>query len=379
MARKLVTVRRIAALNEIPGADRIEAASVDGWTCVVPVGQFEKGGLAVFFEIDSLLPAKDERFAAFAKTNDGEDIRLKTVRIRKVTSQGLLMPLATFPEIKAVVDKLALELQPAEVEARLRAVSFEKELGVRKFVAPEQASQKGVAGGRPAYMADFPVFIPRTDQERIQNMPGAFDEWPDSVFQETTKMDGSSMTAYFLRRDSPYFDMLPPLPLTAKNAEFPNGRFGVCSRNRDIGEVPNSGLFWPTALANNLPSTLSRLDRNIALQGELCGSSIQANFEGFAPGAHDFFLFTIWDVDKQRPLPPREVHEIWAPKLGVKHVPVVGYHALKYVASSVGELVKRADGKGINGKKREGIVLKHVDGKVSFKAISNSYLLKHGE
>jgi RNA ligase (TIGR02306 family) len=377
MARKLVTVRRIAALNKIPGADRIEAASVDGWTCVVPVGQFDKGALGVFFEIDSVLPAKDKRFASFGKT-EGQDIRLKTVRIRKVTSQGLLMPLATFPEIKAVVDKLVLELTPAELDSHLRAVSFEEELGVRKFEAPDPASGV-VAGGRPAYMADFPVFIPKTDQERIQNIPEVFDQWPDSVFQETTKMDGSSMTVYFIRRDSQYFDMLPPTPPNTANAEFPNGRFGVCSRNRDIGEMPNSGLFWPTALATNLPSTLSRLDRNIALQGELCGSSIQANFEGFAPGAHDFFLFTIWDIDTQQPLAPREVHEIWAPKLGVKHVPVVGYHVLKDIATSPGDLVKRADGKGINGKKREGIVLKHVDGKVSFKAISNSYLLKHGE
>jgi ATP-dependent RNA circularization protein (DNA/RNA ligase family) len=83
-------------------------------------------------------------------------------------------------------------------------------------------------------------------------------------------------------------------------------------------------------------------------------------------------------MDAQRYLAPKETEE-WAKDLGIKHVPVNGYFKLGDIASNTDQLVSRADGKGINGRKREGIVFKHVDGTFSFKAISNAYLLKHGE
>ncbi|KAK7424932.1 hypothetical protein QQX98_000208 [Neonectria punicea] len=389
MTRKLVTVRRISALTPIPGADRVQTASVDGWNCVVSVGDFQPGDLGLYFEIDSLLPGADPRWAFLAPKNAArsksspsppppDDIRIKTIRIRKVLSQGLLMPLATFPEVVGVLDALERDLGRPGMEARLRTLSFEDVLGVRKFEKPAPEFKAG-DGAEP--LADFPDFVPKTDQERVQNLPDVFASWRDAVFQETTKMDGSSMTVYFIRRDSPLYDALPTLPPgESHSSQQPNGRVGVCSRNRELGEQTRTmALFWTAARAAGIPAALSRCDRNLALQGELCGSSIQSNFEGFAAGAHAFYLFAIWDVDAQRYLPPREVHETWAPRLGVPHVAVEGYRPLREIASSVSDLVARADGKGIHGRKREGIVLKHVDGAFSFKAISNSYLLKHGE
>ncbi|KAF7542807.1 hypothetical protein G7Z17_g11255 [Cylindrodendrum hubeiense] len=386
MPRKLVTVRRISALTPIKGADRIESATIDGWTCIVSVGDFKPGDLGVYFEIDSLLPGSDERWA-FLAANSGRsgsppaDIRIQTIRIRKVLSQGLLVPPAVCPEVVEVMDRLQKELGRAGMEERILTMSFEDVLGVRKF---EGVTSEFKTAGNIEPLAEFPSFIPKTDQERVQNMPNVVDEWRDAVFQETTKMDGSSMTVYYVRRDSPYYDLLPPLPEKTVASQHPNGRVGVCSRNRELGEhmgkqARNGSFFWATAQAAGIPEALARCDRNLALQGELCGSTIQKNFEGFGAGVHEFYLFSIWDMDARRYLPPREVHEVWAPRLGVKHVAVEGYRPLGEIASSVADLVKRADGNGLYGRKREGIVLKHVDGAFSFKAISNSYLLKHGE
>ncbi|KPM43894.1 hypothetical protein AK830_g2664 [Neonectria ditissima] len=401
MPRKLVTARRVSALAPIPGADRVQTASIDGWNCVVSVGDFQTGDLGLYFEIDSLLPGSDPRWASLAaKTNKNnnnnnnnnnsnndapggsespppDDIRIKTLRIRKVLSQGLLVPLAAFPEVVDVLTRLEAELGRAGMEEQLRSMSFEDMLHVRKFEKPTPEFQ---AGGNAEPLAEFPDFIPKTDQERVQNLPRVFDDWRDAVFQETTKMDGSSMTVYFVRRDSPFYAQLPALPPHATDSQQPNGRVGVCSRNRELGEQTRSmALFWAAARAAAIPEALARCGRNLALQGELCGSSIQGNFEGFAAGTHAFYLFAVWDIDAQRYLPPREVHETWAPRLGLKHVAVEGYRPLREIASTVSDLVSRADGKGIHGRKREGIVLKHVDGAFSFKAISNSYLLKHGE
>ncbi|KAM0564253.1 hypothetical protein ACHAPJ_000463 [Fusarium lateritium] len=371
MTRKLVTVRNISAVARIPGADRIETATVDGWICVVAANEFKPGDRGLYFEIDSLLPGSDPRFAFLAMNIDGPngptsvpDIRIQTRKVRGVVSQGLLMSLSDFPEVVSTVEAITPD--------KLRDVGFEDILNVRKYEKPSTPPPQN-PGLSTTPLPEFPTFVLRTDQERVQNLPDVFDVHGTEVFQESTKMDGSSMTVFYLNRSSPFYETLP--------AEIRDDGVGVCSRNRILIENhPRSPpLFYATARALGLHETLAKIGRNVAIQGELCGSSIQSNFEGFAKGVHSFFLFAVYDIDEQRYLPPREVHETWAPQLGVKHVPVHGYWPLNEVGSTVADLVARAEGKGVNGRKREGIVFKREDGQFSFKAISNSYLLKHGE
>ena len=57
--RKLVSVQYVHDVSPIPGANRIELAHVLGWQCVVKKGQFKKGDLGVYFEIDSFLPIRE--------------------------------------------------------------------------------------------------------------------------------------------------------------------------------------------------------------------------------------------------------------------------------------------------------------------------------
>jgi len=45
--RHLATIREIASLRPIAGADRIEVAQVDGWECVVQKGEFHSKGKSV--------------------------------------------------------------------------------------------------------------------------------------------------------------------------------------------------------------------------------------------------------------------------------------------------------------------------------------------
>lgn len=46
--RKLATIRTIADIKPIEGADSIECAIVDGWTVVVKKGEFKVGETAVY-------------------------------------------------------------------------------------------------------------------------------------------------------------------------------------------------------------------------------------------------------------------------------------------------------------------------------------------
>ncbi|KAF3916827.1 hypothetical protein ABW20_dc0109214 [Dactylellina cionopaga] len=378
MSRKLVTVRRVGAIQPILGADRIELATVDGWSVVVKIGEFAINDRAIFFEIDSYLPASDSRWEfleqGFTVWNGDKGYRVKTAKLRGQVSQGVLRSLGDFPEVVKIITEIEEKHGKDEAEEMVRDISFAETLKVRKYETPEPGSN--APGEKPA--RPFPYFIQKTDQERVQNIPGVFKRCGGAIFQETTKMDGSSMTVYFLQEDCPIVETLEPIePGKEPTAASLSGRFGVCSRNIDLTES-RGGHFWDVAKRNELPEKLSRLNKNYAIQGELCGSSIQKNFEGFEAGFHDFFVFSVWDIDKQKHIEPKLVEEL-AAQLGLKHVQVNGYYRLGDIATSVKRLLERAEGTGLNGRKREGIVLKQVDGDFSFKAISNTYLLKHGE
>ena len=82
------------AVEDIEGADRIQLASVLGWKCIVKKGEFKAGDLAVYIEIDSILPEWPEfEFLREKK------FRIKTWKLNKfgVISQGILFPVDILP------------------------------------------------------------------------------------------------------------------------------------------------------------------------------------------------------------------------------------------------------------------------------------------
>ena len=94
--RKLATVQKILNINPIVGADRIEVATVLGWQCVIAKkDNFKIGDLVVYFEIDSILPDKP----IFDFMRDRK-FKVKTIRLKKQISQGLIMPISILPEKK---------------------------------------------------------------------------------------------------------------------------------------------------------------------------------------------------------------------------------------------------------------------------------------
>ena len=54
--KPLAYIVKIKEIREIPGADRIELATVMDYTVVVKKGEYQPGDLAMYVEIDSLLP-----------------------------------------------------------------------------------------------------------------------------------------------------------------------------------------------------------------------------------------------------------------------------------------------------------------------------------
>ena len=153
--RKLVTIRKVLNLIPIANADRIELVQLDDWFCIVKKGEFQIGDKAVYFEVDSFLPV-ESRYS-FLESSKKEYLgvqgyRIKTMKMKGVVSQGLALPLSLFPEIKG---------NEEDVTEKLKVIKYDV-----AEASPSSNSLKAAdASGK------FPDFIPKTDQNRIQNLP----------------------------------------------------------------------------------------------------------------------------------------------------------------------------------------------------------------
>ena len=380
--RKLAYIREISDISHICSSSEKVVATVDGWKVAVDPRMFNKGDLALFIEIDAFLPAADKRFKSLGALQIYNEIPGYRVQTRvfgsgknKVLSQGILLPLADFPEVNDTIQILRdglSWLKSKEVIKKLilmfhEGMDFSELLKITKWVEPEEKTV--------SQLGHFPTLIHKTNHERVQKCPNLFTKakYKHRVYQESVKMDGTSMTVYFVNNgnEAAYRSLHRMHPgCVGAHMIWPNGRFGVCSHHHDLNELGDS-MYWAAARAAGLPAKLARLGRSVAVQGELCGDGIHRNREGLPPGAREFFVFAIWDIDRQAYLHPRET-ERRAGELGLKHVPVLGYVRIRDIASSQDDLLQRAarrDG--------EGLVFKCVQDGRWFKVISNTYLLEN--
>lgn len=334
--RKMATIRKIDALDPIEGADAIEAATIGGWKVVVKKGEFSVGGMAVYCEIDSWIPTELAPFLSKGKEpREYEGIRgerLRTVKLRGQLSQGLLLPISVIPFASYIPDDDVAE-----------------HLGIVKWEMPMNAQLAGMARG------NFPSQIPKTDQERVQNLKSEIVQAATDglQFEVTEKLEGSSMTVYLI-----------------------DGVFGVCSRNLDLKETEEN-TFWQVARRDNIEAKMRGVDEHwsFAIQGELIGPGIQGNI--YKLSKPEFRVFDVYDIQVGKYLPPNP-RRILIERMGLQHVPVMLVDKDLGVGS-VEDILQWADAKSVLCPTctawREGIVFKQVDGGMTFKAISNKYLL----
>lgn len=363
--RKLATVRRISNLLPIEGADRIEVAVVDGWKVVVKKDEFDVDDLCVFIEIDSWVP---HSLAPFL-TEEGkkpkvykgiEGQRLRTVKLRKQLSQGLVLSLAVLPK-------------SAGVNYGLVNVGddFTADLGIIKYDLEEDTAQANKRNVAYDATRRFPTHLfPKTDQERIQN---CFLNLPrDNTWEATLKLDGSSCSIFIL-----------------------DGKLRVCSRNielRTSAPAPswwNKLLYWAgikkpvkfvpdnhfVKMALQVESKLRAYEGvdGLVFQGELMGPGIQKNREDFEE--LKWFVYDIYDIELQEYLSSTNRRQM-CKVIGLDHAPVIDPAAVLFDTAEE-HLELASSTKSINNPIGEGIVYKsNQNFAISFKAISNKYLLK---
>lgn len=368
MDRKLVSIQRIANLEPIEGADKIEKATILGWKCVTQKGNFKVGDLCVFFEVDSLIPRKKwSEFLFKGDKADKGEVRLRTVRLRKQISQGLAMPMNTIFNDSPIrlhacdgTDSSRLCLTTREkshfipitdvVEGR----DLTELLGVTKYEPPVSAELAGLVKG------SFPAFMKKTDETRIQVVPQILEKYKGVHFYVAEKIDGSSMTVY-----------------------YKDGEFGVCSRNLDLKETEGNA-FWRKARELDLENKLKSIAGDFAIQGELYGEGIQKN-KYKVKGIH-FAVFNIFDIRNGVYL-NYDVFKKMCFDLGLDTVPIVEeYKKLEF--DNVDAIVNYSIGASkLNPEvQREGVVFRPVVEsfdedliRLSFKIINPEFLLMHNE
>lgn len=357
--RQLATIRRVDNLTPIEGADLIETAHFGGWAVVVKKNTFSVGDLAVYCEIDSFVPNSIAPFL----TKEGRDChefngvlgeRIRTIKLRGQVSQGLAFPVqsvvATGNELGALCDAVGQILKDEFDDSILvkEGDDVTEILGIQKWEKPMSPQIAAVAKG------NFPSFIPKTDQTRVQNIRDLH-KYYGQVFEVTEKLDGSSCTM-FIDKD---------------------GEFHVCSRNIDLKYEPGN-YFWAVAEKYDIEKKLRELVFPYALQGELVGPNIQGNTLKLTE--HQFTIFDIYDFGLGKYLAPANRQEV-IQHLGLQSVPVLKKYTLTESDNSK-TLVESADGFSVYSELssktlREGLVFKSMDGLTSFKAISNKWLLKN--
>lgn len=333
--RQLATIRIIDSIRPIEGADAIECATIGGWTVVIQKDTFKAGDRAVYCEIDSWLPHELAPFLSKGheprEYNGVKGERLRTVKLRGQLSQGLLLDLDT---------------TISETNSFSEGDDVSEYLGIQKWEPPIPAELAGEVEGL------FPHWIPKTDQERIQNLKTELEEWKHQnlTWEVTEKLDGASMTVFLNQEE-----------------------FGVCSRNWQLRETQGNTL-WSVARKCNLEQILRDNGGNYALQGELIGEGIQRNM--YSAKGHHFYIFDIYDIDASRYLTPSERNQFvegWK----LNHVPV--FHKNYAITETIEQLLLKADGKTVMGVMpcpwQEGLVFKCNEKESSFKCISNKFLI----
>jgi RNA ligase (TIGR02306 family) len=331
--RNLVSIKTITDVNPIPNADMIECITIDGgWKVVSKKNEFKPGDACIYFEIDSVLPIRPEfeflRKSSYIKTEDYEGFRLKTIRLRGQISQGLALPIHVFENdawfTQTIVDDLT------------------EKLGVIKWEPKTPAILTGDVAG------PFPSYVPKTDQERIQNLASNLEDYSYDKWEVTEKMEGQSLTVFNYKE-----------------------QFGVCSRNWMIKENEENAQ-WKLVRSLKLKEKMNGL--NIAIQGEFVGPGVQGNHYGLKE--HKFMVFDMYDIDLCKYMNSRE-RLVVCQDLGLHHVPVV--NEFNDVVNDMEAMLQRADGNSrLNPNSlREGLVYKSIaDPSKSFKTVSNEYLLK---
>lgn len=398
--RELAYVVKIDAIYPLPGYDRVESVAVGGWRVIVKKGQFKPGDYAIYFEIDSRVPA-EEPFMFL----EPKKFKIKTLKMCKSISQGLLMSIDDFTSLNKVPSwaiKLATRISngenvehefltsaigvtyAVEEDNKRKASSIDKykkmaqrnpslfKRSIVRWLMKRTWGKKilfALFGNQKDKKNAWPAWVQKTDEERIENLPHMF--LVKTPFIATEKLDGTSTTFTMKRGEGHLFGR--------KSNEF-----YVCSRNV-VFDKPDKKCYYETnvylemAEKYNIEEALtSILNDNpdlewVTLQGETYGGGIQKRDYGLTEHRFAGFNFITskegrWDSIKAAEF-MSQYNIPWVPILNEEYILPDTIEELRAFVHS--------EPSTIDGIIKEGIVFRSQDGVISFKCVDPEFLLKY--
>ncbi len=380
--RELAYIVKVSEAKELPNYNNVHYVRVLGWYCVASK-DVKEGDLAVYFEIDSKLPQNDNRFSFMEKRK----YLVKTIKICKVVSQGLVLPLSDFPELKDckegdfVTNKLHVEkYDPDPVQENVRSKhkvsDFQRAMDrhkkffknpivkyLMKYKPVRWVLSKLFVHKKDKAKCKWPEWLPKTGSERIQNIPQLLGS--DETYVITEKVDGAS-TSFILDEKNNYF--------VGSHNVIKNPEEGS-----DGGNYFKNNIWAESGAKYNMQELLKSLKivhglKTVAIQGETYGDKVQKRNYSLNNNKHDFVVFHIWFNGKR--LPIKEMIKICEDHK-LPHVHVYDYNYK--IPKSVEEIVDYIDSckSAIDGGDIEGFVFYSQDGQQNFKCVSPNFLLKY--
>lgn len=351
----LATVQKIIKLTPIVGADMIETAQVLGWEIVVKKGEYKEGDLCTYIQIDTVVPDLPEyEFLRERK------FRVRTIKLRKQISQGLIVPLPSgkWKEGEDITEVLGVKKyekpdnNPERYEKpRMPKVWYKKWIYIFKYNFLYKLFPTLQKSSRSRFPNNL---VSKTDEERIQNIPKALEQYRGKEFVVSYKLDGSSITIIHSK-------------------VLGKSKFRICSRNFELHNKKNDWykVFVETDFQKHILKLVETFGTDdIIVQGEAIGK-FNGNHHNLQKD--EIRLFNIYVKGKR--MNQKQFIKVCL-ELNIPHCPLYKFIELDH---TLPEILKESEIKDILNPsvEVEGLVWRCIDDNFSFKVINNNYLLKN--
>lgn len=414
--KKLAYIVKIKDVKPIIGADNIELARVMDYTIVVKKNEFSVGDLALYVEVDSILPdgftqdqkvtykaikdgsyfkgvtvsadevnAELERLQSASKYPFFEFLRKKNFKIKSmkfskfnVISQGIL-----FKPADLMLTDVSLNKDYTEYFGITEIVQDNEEAGLfstknDNWIVRKLMKYKWFRNWRKRNNISEvwdPTFPSKSDEENVQKLFTEMKEqYSDKIWILTEKLEGQNITIYTEEIKKGLF-----LKKKVK-------RVGVCSRTRELNPNGTGKSFWDTVKRLGLDKKIKAIPGEWFCRGEHVGPGIQGNI--YKLPQTDIIFFDFYHKEYSEDIQDKntktfkwvklnfEDSKNFAQKYGLKFVPILDENYK--LPETAQDMLKESDKNtkfGFNLKhKREGFVARLKDNySVSFKVKNPFY------
>ena len=222
--------------------------------------------------------------------------------------------------------------------------------------------------GKKVKVKQFPYWVVKTDEERIENLPHLF-PGDNTEWIATEKIDGTS-TTFTLRK----FKKKREFYVCSRNVVFDSDK-QKCYYDTNVYTEMADKYDLEYKMNKMLDNLLNKNVEFITIQGETYGGNIQKRNYGHEHRLAIFNVIFGYNDGIVKRLNPIEMkHEMDIYELPT--VPIVDEH---YKIPATIEEMKAISGgvSKIDGGMREGLVFRTYDGVRSFKSVDNDYLVKY--